>query len=187
MSGDPFADLHALTRAHRAEHGCGAYTFGDGPGLVALARQLKPGRVLELGCALGYTACCLSEAGPDCRVDTIEGDAEHVALARAQVAARGLEGRITVHHGWFEAVLPKLPGPYDLAFFDGFAPSSEVVSALAARLRPGGVLVCANLGMAAGGERERLMDALEDAGQWRHEGVLEGGGTVVLARVEGEK
>lgn len=186
MTDDPHADLHALTRAHRAEHGCGAHTFMDGAGLVALVRRLQPGRVLELGCALGYTACCLAEAGPQTRVDTIEGDAGHVALARASIARRGMAERITVHHGWFEAVLPGLPGPYDLAFFDGFAPSSEVVAALAARIAPGGVLVCANLGLAIGDERSRLMAALADAGTWRHDGVLEGGGTAVLTRTGGK-
>lgn len=183
MSDDPHADLHALTRAHRAEHGCGAHTFMDGAGLVALVRKRKPLRVLELGCALGYTACCLSEGDPETRIDTVEGDESHVALARASIERKGLETRITVHHGWFEAVLSRLPGPYDLAFFDGFAPSSEVVAALAQRLRPGGTLVCANLGLARGDERARLMAALEDAGQWRHDGVLEGGGTVVLTRL----
>lgn len=184
MSADPFADLHALTRAHRVEHRCGAHTFMDGPGLVALVRELKPARVLELGCALGYTACCLSEGGPQTRVDTIEGDAEHVALARASIAERGLADRITVFHGWFEEALARLPGPYDLAFFDGFAPSSEVVGAIADRLAADGVLVCANLGLAEGAERDRLMAALGDAGRWSKLGELEDGGTLVLRRVE---
>lgn len=182
MSDDPFADLHAATRAHRAEHGCGAYTFMDGPGLVALARQVKPGRVLELGCALGYTVCCLSEGGPQTHVDTVEGDPLHVGLARASIADRGLADRIAVHEGWFETVLPALPGPYDLAFFDGFAPSSEVIRALAGRLVPGGVLVCANLGLVEGDERARVMDLLNDVGQWTRTGTLEDGATVILRR-----
>jgi predicted O-methyltransferase YrrM len=180
VTADPFADLHAATRAHRVQHGCGAHTFMDGPGLVALVRDLRPARVLELGCALGYTACCLSEGGG--RVDTIEGDADHVALARASIEARGLSRRIAVFHGWFEDVLARLPGPYDLAFFDGFAPSSEVVAAIAERLAPGGVLVCANLGLAEGAERDRLMAALGDAGRWSKRGDLEDGGTLVLRR-----
>jgi predicted O-methyltransferase YrrM len=184
VTADPFADLHALTRAHRVEHLCGAHTFMDGPGLVALVRELRPARVLELGCALGYTACCLSEGGPQTIVDTIEGDESHVALARASIARRGLGERVIVHHGWFEEVLARLPGPYDLAFFDGFAPSSEVVSAIGARLAASGVLVCANLGLAEGAEHERLMAALGDAGRWSRLGELEDGGTLVLRRVE---
>jgi predicted O-methyltransferase YrrM len=183
MSDDPYADLHAATRAHRAEHGCGAHTFMDGPGLAALSRRVKPGRVLELGCALGYTACCLSAGTDATLVDTVEGDPLHVELARAEIAGRGLADRIVVHEGWFEAVLPTLPGPYDLAFFDGFAPSSEVISALAGRLARGGTLVCANLGLAEGDERDRLMALLDDAGQLEKTGELEEGLTVVLRRI----
>jgi aryl-alcohol dehydrogenase-like predicted oxidoreductase len=42
-----------MTRRHRADHGCGAYTFEDGPGLIALAATHRATRVLELGAALG--------------------------------------------------------------------------------------------------------------------------------------
>src|SRR6266487_326690 len=39
-------------------------------------------RILEVGCGQGYTAANMaSAAGPDCRVDTIEENPQHAALA----------------------------------------------------------------------------------------------------------
>ena len=53
-----FDDLQAETRVHRRNHGCDAYTFEDGAGLLALARREGAAHILELGTAIGYTAQC---------------------------------------------------------------------------------------------------------------------------------
>ena len=58
---DPLRHIQNATRVHQREHGCGACTFEDGPALTALSMSLQPRRVLELGTALGYTACCLAQ------------------------------------------------------------------------------------------------------------------------------
>jgi len=92
-------DLYRISVAHRKVHGCEAYTFEDGPALTALSGWKQPHRVLELGTALGYSACCLAQGSASARVDTIEGDATHVTLAREQIARHALTHRITVHHG----------------------------------------------------------------------------------------
>jgi predicted O-methyltransferase YrrM len=67
-----FEHIQKATRAHRQAHGCHAYTYSDGAALTALAANAGAKRVLELGTALGYTACCLAAAGPSVFVDTIE-------------------------------------------------------------------------------------------------------------------
>ena len=67
---DPFQSLQDVTRIHRSEHGCGAYTFEDGTGLIDLSARIKPKRILELGTALGYTACCLASGSPEAHVDS---------------------------------------------------------------------------------------------------------------------
>lgn len=154
---DPYARIQQATRDHRAGHGCGAYTFSDGRLLLALARQLRPDRVLELGTALGYTACCWADGGA--AVDTLEGDPSHVRLARENVEAAGLAERVTVRQGDFDDLLPGLPGPYDAVFFDGFAPSPPLLGELGRRLSPGGLLVTANLRL-AGRELRRHLDGL---------------------------
>jgi predicted O-methyltransferase YrrM len=53
---DPFAEVRTQTLRHRAQHGCGAYPFEDGAILGVIAAAVAAKRVLELGCALGYTA-----------------------------------------------------------------------------------------------------------------------------------
>ena len=173
----PYQMLQAATRAHRREHGCGAYTFEDGAGLAAISRAFQPSRILELGTALGYTACCLASGSPDARVDTIEGDRVHVDIARRNIAQMNLSDRISVHLGDFSAILPTLSGTYDLAFFDGFAPTLELLRALTDLLSKGGVLVCANLDLAAPRESRLMKSQFADASAWRLHSSLEGGGT----------
>jgi predicted O-methyltransferase YrrM len=173
MSDDPFEFIQSMTRRHRAAHGCGAYTFEDGPGLTALAAAHRPRRVLELGTALGYTACCLAVATPDTHVDTIESDTEHVDLARENITTAGLSARVQVHSGDFMAIMAQLPGEYDLIFFDGYAPELRILRRLYKELRDVGVLVCANLSF---GERDSKAE-LNDVARWRPAGSIEGGAT----------
>ena len=179
---DRYAAVQQATRAHRASHGCWAYTFEDGPSLQRLAAKWNAHRVLELGTALGYTACCLAGSGPEVRVDTIERDATHVALAREQIASVGLADQITVHHGSFEVVMKKLAPCYDLAFFDGFTPEPHVIYALRQLLVDGGLLVCANVDLAVSAEAIALRQALDDPLQWQQEASIEAGATRVLIK-----
>ena len=174
--------LYAASVAHRREHGCGAYSFEDGAGLLALASRLQPQRVLELGTALGYTAAIFATAAPACRVDSIEADALHVRLARGHLAGLQLH-QVTVHGGRFEAVLPTLQGGYDLAFFDGYAPSVAIVQRLHALLAPGGHLVCGNLGLANAKEAHALRAQLSDAARWQTCYSLENGATAVARKL----
>lgn len=180
---DTHADLQDLTRRHMAEHGCGAQTYSDGAGLTALIASLKPQRVLELGTGLGYTACCIASGWREAHVDTIEADPIHVRLAREQITARKLAQRIVVHHGQFATELPKLGGPYDVVFFDGYVPDKTMILLLRDRLRQGGTLVCANLDLTAGSGAMELMNDLSDPLYWRRDGVMESGATVILSKV----
>ncbi len=180
---DPYAALQAKTREHRRAHGCEAYTFEDGEGLVALSAKLRPARVIELGTALGYTACCLASGSPNTQVDTIECDPIHVELARQNIAEVGLSSRVTVHFGKFETVLRTLVSGYDLAFFDGFAPSLKVLQCLLYLLRPEGVLVCANIGLAAPTETQMLRSMLNDPSVWQLLPSIEGGDSIVRKKL----
>ena len=179
---DPFAKIQAETRAHRRQHGCGAYTFNDGIALIELAQQHQSRRILELGTALGYTACCFAYGSPEAHVDTIEGDALHVQLAQQHIDEARLNGRITVHHGDFEAIIATLESTYDMIFFDGFAPSVAMLSTLRNLLTSNGVMICANLEMLHGEDADALDDALNDESQWQEYEEIEQGGTVVVRK-----
>jgi predicted O-methyltransferase YrrM len=142
---DPFAAVREATLAHRAQHGCGGYPYDNGALLGALAASANVRRVLELGTALGYTALWFAKGAPEAVIDTIERDAEHVRLARGQVEAHGLAGHIEVHEGEFADVLRRLDPGYDVAFFDGSAPSRPLLRDLRRLLRARGLLISANL------------------------------------------
>jgi predicted O-methyltransferase YrrM len=178
---DPFADVRKATLAHRSRHGCGAWPYDNGPLLGTIAAAANAKRILELGCALGYTALSFAHGAPQAKVDTIERDPEHVRLARENIAAAGLASRITVHEGDFAAVLPGLTPGYDVAFFDGHTPVPALHKTLHKLLKPGGVLVTANLNH--GGTAHSVRDALFDDGTWRSALIDEDGETAISVKL----
>ncbi len=181
MSGaapDPFAKVRAATNAHRAEHGCGAHPYDNGPLLAALAAAANARRILELGTALGYTALSFASGAPGATVDTVERDPDHVQLARDNITAAGMDHRITVHEGDFATVLPTLDPGYDVAFFDGQTPSPGVHKTLRGLLRTGGTLITANLNH--GGTADAVRKALFDAKSWRS-ALLDGDGESAIS------
>lgn len=145
---DTFAWVRRATDSHRRRHGCWAYAYADGTVLGAVAAWMRPDAVLELGTALGYTSCWWAIGGG--RVDTVENDPEHVELAREHLSTAGLAGRVTVHEGDFTDVLAQFTGPYDLAFFDGYEPTAEMLETVGTLVRTGGALVTTNLGLGGG-------------------------------------
>lgn len=144
-STDPFAALREATLAHRESHDCGAYPYDNGALLGALAAAANARRVLELGTALGYTALWFAKGAPEAVIDTVEGDAEHVRLAREHIEAQGMAGHIVVHEGDFAEVLRQLDPGYDVAFFDGSAPPRPLLKEMRRLLRARGLLISANL------------------------------------------
>jgi predicted O-methyltransferase YrrM len=164
ISSDPFASVRAATLKHRAKHGCSAWPYDNGPLLSVLASAAGAERILELGCALGYTSLSFARGAPKARIDTIERDPGHIKLARANFAVAGMGRRITVHEGEFAKVVKTLKGPYDVAFFDGGTPVPAVHETLRKLLRPRGLLITANLNH--GGTADIVLAALLDAKKW---------------------
>jgi predicted O-methyltransferase YrrM len=162
-STDPFAAVREATLVHRAAHSCGAYPYGNGALLGALAAAANARRVLELGTALGYTALWFAKGAPEAVVDTIEREAEHVRLAREHVEAHGMAGHIEVHEGDFAEVLRRLDPGYDVAFFDGITPSRPLLRDLRRLLRARGLLISANLTHAGA---EAYLAALQEKKSW---------------------
>ena len=68
-SSDPFAHIRQATLKHRAKHGCGAYPYSNGPLLSTLAAAVSAKRILELGCALGYTSLSFAHGAPQARIE----------------------------------------------------------------------------------------------------------------------
>lgn len=162
---DAFAGVQEATRRHRRAHRCGAYAYGEGSLPATVAAAVGALRIVEVGTALGYTAMAMADAAPLAHVDTVEMDPDHVRLARDQIARHGFGDRVTVRPGTAEEVLPGLgAGTYDLAFFDGFTPTLEVVAHLHRLLRPGGTLIAGNLIL---GPAPEVTRHLGDPVRWR--------------------
>lgn len=182
--GMKVSDIYMMTRRHQIKHRCGAYVFDDGDQLSKLMQSLQPKRILELGCAIGYTAACMATGAPDATVHTIEADPIHVEIARKNFEEMGFSNRVFVYPGKFEDVMRTLPDQvYDVAFFDGFSPTVELVSAMRRTLRSGGVLICANVMLSFGDERLALHREFSDAARWRLLATLENGGTLAMEKM----
>jgi predicted O-methyltransferase YrrM len=178
---DPFARIYHATLRHRSKHGCSAWPYGNGPLLGVIAAAANARRILELGCALGYTSMSFAHGTPKASVDTIERDPEHVRLARAHIAEAGLNRRVTVHEGDFAQVLATLDPGYDVAFFDGHSPVPALHRTLHGLLRTGGTLITANLNH--GGTAGAVRKALFDAKTWRSAFVGDDGETAISVKL----
>jgi predicted O-methyltransferase YrrM len=178
---DPFAAIREGTLTHLRKHGCGCYPFFDGSLLGVIAGAARAQRIVELGTALGYTACWFAQGAPNAHIDTIDFDPEHVRLARANIEAAGFGKRVTLHEGAFDDVLPKLKPGYDVGFFDGFDPTLRNLKELRSLLRERGILITTNLdfGREARGYREQLSNPK----QWLTTFAAEDGRTAISIKI----
>jgi predicted O-methyltransferase YrrM len=146
---DRFAHVRRASERHRAEHGptCTVYPTGNALTLAVLAAAAGARRIIEIGCGLGYSALWLAcGAGTGARMETIERDPAHAALAERAIAHEGYADRITVRRGAAVDMLPCLPGPYDLIFCDAEpADYPAILDQNLRLLRPGGLLLTSNL------------------------------------------
>lgn len=110
--------------------------------LVSLSRAE---RILEVGCAIGYSAIGMARAGAR-RIDTIEISADAARVARQNFKKAGLDSVITLHLGDAKELLPAMQGSYDMIFMDAAkAQYQEFFSHVLRMLKPGGLLVSDNV------------------------------------------
>jgi len=101
-----------------------------------------PARVADIACGQGRSSIEIARAYPEAQVDGIDSDHASIERARENLAASGVEGRVTFHER--DAADPELAGRYDLVtIFEALHDMSYPVSVLrAARglLADGGVM-----------------------------------------------
>ncbi len=101
--------------------------------------------VLEVGCAIGYSAIGMAEAGCE-HIDTIEISADAARVARANFEKAGMSSRIQLYEGDAKDVLPTLNGSYDMIFIDAAkAQYQEFFPHCMRLLKMGGLLVSDNV------------------------------------------
>ena len=107
----------------------------------------KPESILEVGCAIGFSALLMSEYAPaGCKITTIEKYEKRIPIARENFKRAGREDSITLLEGDAADILKELPGTYDLIFMD--AAKGQYIHFLPdiLRLMPeGGLLVSDNV------------------------------------------
>ncbi len=107
----------------------------------------EPASILEVGCAIGFSALLMSEYAPaGCKVTTIEKYEKRIPIARENFKRAGKEKDIILLEGDAADILRELPGSYDLIFMD--AAKGQYIHFLpdVLRLMPeGGILVSDNV------------------------------------------
>lgn len=115
--------------------------------LEFLTFSKRPARILEVGCAIGYSAILMAQGLENGgSVTTMECDPEMVKLARENIEKAGCSDRINIIEGDAKELLPSLSGEYDMIFLDG--PKSHYIYMLndcVRLLRRGGILIADNV------------------------------------------
>jgi predicted O-methyltransferase YrrM len=148
--GDDAALDGALARSAAAGLPPIAVSATQGKFLHLLAAATGARRILEIGTLGGYSAIWFARAlPPDGRLITLELDPEHAAIARANLAAAGLEARIEVRVGpalaSLEALAAQQPAPFDLVFIDADKENNPGYLRYALELtKPGSLIVLDN-------------------------------------------
>jgi predicted O-methyltransferase YrrM len=119
--------------------------------LNLLARVLGARAILEIGTLGGYSTIWLARALPaDGRLVTLEIDATHAEVARANIAHASLSQRVQLRLGPALDTLAQLAaeraGPFDLTFIDADKPNIPAYFKWALQLsRPGSLIVVDNV------------------------------------------
>jgi predicted O-methyltransferase YrrM len=119
--------------------------------LQVLARGLGARRILEIGTLGGYSTIWLARAlPPGGRLISLEAEARHAEVARANLALAGLAAVAEVRLGRAQDTLPQLhaagEGPFDLIFIDADKPGYPGYLDWSVRLsRPGSMIVADNV------------------------------------------
>ena len=115
--------------------------------LTVLTTVLRPVRILEIGCAIGYSAILMAgNMAENGSITTVEWDTDMVEKARENIEKSGLSDRIRVIHDDAKNLLPNLTGQYDMIFLDG--PKAHYIYMLndcIRLLKKGGILFADNI------------------------------------------
>lgn len=117
--------------------------------LRVLCSMNKPKKVLEVGCAIGYSSILMAKVLPeDSKITTIEYDNEMVQIARKNVTKAGLCERVNVIEADAKDYLPYIDDDetFDMVFLDG--PKAHYIYMLddcIRLLKKGGILISDNV------------------------------------------
>ena len=150
IPGDPVLD-GALEASAAAGLPSIQVSPSQGKLLHLLARTQGARNILEIGTLGGYSTIWMARALPaGGRLLTLEADAKHAAVARANFVRAGLAGVIELRFGPALDTLPQVTaegfGPFDLTFIDANKSTMAEYFEWALKLsRPGSLIVADNV------------------------------------------
>jgi caffeoyl-CoA O-methyltransferase len=163
----PPAHLAAVDESTRADFPAWGMMVGrqEGRFLELLVFAAEATRVLEIGTFTGYSSIAMAAGlGEGGAIISLEVDPHHATIARGNIAAAGLESRISVIEGPALESLAQLQGPFDLVFIDADKVGYDAYfEAVLPKLAPRGLIVLDNT--LQGGA---VLDSVTD----RHEGAV---------------
>ena len=123
FEGDDLVTSSALAKAEEAGLPPHNVTSLEAKFLYLLARAGGVCSILEIGTLAGFSTIWLARALPENgRLITLEADARHAAVARANLERAGLAGIVEIREGIALETLPRLAeegaGPFDMIFID---------------------------------------------------------------------
>jgi predicted O-methyltransferase YrrM len=145
--------VEALDAALRAADAAGlpaiSVSAPQGKFLKLLAQSIGARRILEIGTLAGYSAIWLAQAlPPGGQLVTLEVDATHAAVARANIARAGFADVVDIREGAAKdslaAMIAARTAPFDLIFIDADKPSYPAYLPLAVSLSHIGTLIIAD-------------------------------------------
>ncbi|MEG1310875.1 MAG: O-methyltransferase [Romboutsia sp.] len=87
--------------------------------LKVLLKVQKPKRILEVGCAIGYSSILFaSTLGEDVEIITVERNEKMIEKAKENIKLAGFEKNITILEGDAEELLKGIQGKFDMIFLD---------------------------------------------------------------------
>ncbi|WP_050180965.1 O-methyltransferase [Domibacillus robiginosus] len=145
--------------------------------LLAAMKLQKPGRLLEIGTAIGYSALRMATAVPGLHITTLERDEERFDKATQYISQSGEQSRIRILLGDALELAEQAAedGPFDAIFIDAakgqYRRFFELYEPM---LKPGGVIYSDNVlfkGYAAGIEApskrlEKMVQKITDYNEW---------------------
>lgn len=112
-------DVLAALEAEAEASGVPILRASERADLAAALAEVRPGRILEIGTAIGFSALFMAMICPGAEIDTIELAPARRERAEAAAAVAGVANCVRCHLGDAAEVLPRLTGPYDFLFLDG--------------------------------------------------------------------
>ena len=115
--------------------------------LKVLLKVQKPKRILEVGCAIGYSSIFFATIiGKDAEIITVERNEKMIEKAKENIKLAGFDNNITILEGDAEEKLSQVQGEFDLIFIDAAKGQYKLFFDLVIdKLKDGGLLVSDNI------------------------------------------